>query len=64
VVRLYDPVGDVGEGDTPSIRGRKKETLDRNLVERLNLRGGLTDGKCLALDLSGANPSKSLRCMD
>jgi hypothetical protein len=25
-VRLYDPGGDVGAGDTPSIRGQKKET--------------------------------------
>jgi hypothetical protein len=31
-VRLYDPRGDVGAGDTPNIRGRKKETLDRSLV--------------------------------
>jgi hypothetical protein len=58
---LYDPGGDVGAGDTPSIRGQKKETLDRSLVAHLNLGGGLTDGRHPALDLSGANPSNSLR---
>jgi hypothetical protein len=57
----YDPGGDVGEGYTPSIRGRKKETLDRSLAAHLNLGGGLTGGRRPALDPSGTNPSSSLR---
>jgi hypothetical protein len=60
-VRLYDPRGDVGAGYTPSIRGRRKETLDRSLVAHLNLGGSLTGGRHPALDPSRANPSNSMR---
>jgi hypothetical protein len=60
-VQLYDPRGDVGVGDTPSIQGPKKETLNRTSIALPKLGGGLTNGRCPALQLSGASPSNSLR---
>jgi hypothetical protein len=54
-------LGEVGAGDTPSIQGRKKENLDRSLAARLNLRSSLMDWRRPTLDLSGVNPSNSLR---
>jgi hypothetical protein len=60
-IQLYDLGGDVEARDTPSIRGRKKETLDKSLVVPLNLGGSLTDAGCPALDSSGVDPSNSMR---
>jgi hypothetical protein len=60
-VRLYDPGGDVGTRDTPSIQGRQKETLDRSLATHLNLGVSLTNGRRPTLDPSRANPSNYLR---
>jgi hypothetical protein len=52
---------DVGLGYTPSIRGRKKETLDRYLAAHLNLGDSLIGGRRPVLNLSGANPSIPMR---
>jgi hypothetical protein len=60
-VQLFDLDGDVGAGDTPSVQGQKKETLNRTLIALSKLGGGLTNGRCPALQLSGASPSNSLR---
>jgi hypothetical protein len=60
-IRPYDPRGDVGARYTPSIQGQKKETLDRSLAAHMNLGGSLTSGRRYVLNLSGANPSISLR---
>jgi hypothetical protein len=58
---LHGPGGHGGAGDTPSIQGRKKETLDRSLAAPLNLGGSLMDRGRPALDPFGADPSNSLR---
>jgi hypothetical protein len=42
-VQLYDLGGGVGEEDTLSIQGRKKESLDRSLATALDL-GGIDVG--------------------
>jgi hypothetical protein len=58
---MYDPGEDVGAGNTPSIQGQKKETLDRSLGAHLSLEGVLVNKTRPALDLFGANPSSSMR---
>jgi hypothetical protein len=58
---LYDLGRDVGARDTPSIRGGKKETMDRSLAAPLNLGGSLTDRRRPTLEPYGTNHSNSLR---
>jgi hypothetical protein len=60
-VRLHNPTLDVGVGDTPSIRGRKKETPNKSMVAPLNLGGSLTNKRHPTLDPFGFDPSNSLR---
>jgi hypothetical protein len=62
-IQLYDPGGDVGARklSSPTIRGRRKEALNRSLTALLGLGGGPMGKRCPALNPSGAEPSVAMR---